>query len=359
MAAQTRSKNRRTALSNPRGLAKKQGLMQGETLLFVRQDKKSLPQASCLFIPKNILYLRRIGDKHDFKPGKDYILAPDSRTLTLPRGSSIPFLDKDKFYAPAGTRGYIPHRWHKPSVSLLNNKKLFHNAQVEIGYEYDGPGWDGYVPEFAGKVLPRTIRRLRRGEPVLISILGDSISAGYDSTQATGMTPGSKGYAWLLAERLSRAYTGKVRVDNQAVGGWTARQGLQYAFKAANAKPNLAIIAFGMNDVSYRNPGRYGVYIAKMIEILRKDNPRVEFILVASMLANPEWKIGNPKMFEQYRDELVKLCGPGIALADMTQLWKDILKRKKWLDLTGNGVNHPNDFGHRLYADTIGGLLIR
>ncbi|MBX7074950.1 MAG: hypothetical protein K1X71_17550 [Pirellulales bacterium] len=28
------------------------------------------------------------------------------------------------------------------------------------------------------------------------------------------------------------------------------------------------------------------------------------------------------------------------------------------LDLTGNGLNHPNDFGHRLYAQTILALLV-
>jgi len=27
--------------------------------------------------------------------------------------------------------------------------------------------------------------------------------------------------------------------------------------------------------------------------------------------------------------------------------------RKTHHDLTGNGINHPNDFGHRLYAQVI------
>ena len=30
-----------------------------------------------------------------------------------------------------------------------------------------------------------------------------------------------------------------------------------------------------------------------------------------------------------------------------------MLKNKHDLDLTGNGLNHPNDFGHRLYAQAI------
>ena len=62
-------------------------------------------------------------------------------------------------------------------------------------------------------------------------------------------------------------------------------------------------------------------------------------------------------MFPQYRDALASLCGKGVALADVTSLWTDLLNRKRYYDVTGNGVNHTNDFGHRLYAQVILGLL--
>ena len=45
-------------------------------------------------------------------------------------------------------------------------------------------------------------------------------------------------------------------------------------------------------------------------------------------------------------------------MADLTTLWGELLERKRDCDLTGNGVNHPNDFGHRVYAQAILGLLI-
>ena len=35
-----------------------------------------------------------------------------------------------------------------------------------------------------------------------------------------------------------------------------------------------------------------------------------------------------------------------------------MLKRKRDSDLTGNGVNHPSDFGHRVYASAILALLV-
>jgi hypothetical protein len=40
-------------------------------------------------------------------------------------------------------------------------------------------------------------------------------------------------------------------------------------------------------------------------------------------------------------------------MANVTATWTAILTRKNDLDLSGNGLNHPNDFGHRIYADVI------
>jgi hypothetical protein len=41
----------------------------------------------------------------------------------------------------------------------------------------------------------------------------------------------------------------------------------------------------------------------------------------------------------------------------VTTLWQRLLQTKRYHDLSGNGVNHPNDFGHRLYARVILHLL--
>jgi acyl-CoA thioesterase I len=47
-----------------------------------------------------------------------------------------------------------------------------------------------------------------------------------------------------------------------------------------------------------------------------------------------------------------------VALADVTSIWGEFLRLKHDWDQTGNGVNHPNDFGHRVYAQVISTLLI-
>ena len=91
---------------------------------------------------------------------------------------------------------------------------------------------------------------------------------------------------------------------------------------------------------------------------LRCGLPEAEFVLVAPMLPNPEWHYPVMARFGEYRDALAGLCRPGVSLADITTMWSDLLARKSVYDLTGNGINHPNDFGHRVYADVLLALLI-
>jgi hypothetical protein len=75
------------------------------------------------------------------------------------------------------------------------------------------------------------------------------------------------------------------------------------------------------------------------------------------MLGNAEWGMPMDE-FPRYRDALKEICGKGVVLADLTAIWREFLKHKSFYDFTGNGVNHPNDFGHCVYAQTILSRLI-
>jgi hypothetical protein len=94
-----------------------------------------------------------------------------------------------------------------------------------------------------------------------------------------------------------------------------------------------------------------------MIALIREKAPEAEFVLVASMLGNRSWIRLQHERFGEYRDALLKLREPGIAVADLTSVWTGFLERKHDWDQTGNGVNHPNDWGHRVYAQVISTLV--
>jgi lysophospholipase L1-like esterase len=144
-----------------------------------------------------------------------------------------------------------------------------------------------------------------------------------------------------------------VRLVNRAVSGWSIANGVADLDKLLAEKPDLLIVAYGMNDVGRRDPQWYFDQTKLLIDNARKADPEIEILLVSTMLGNGEWVHTPRDMFEVYRDELKKLVQPGVALADVTQVWTEMLRQKPDFDLTGNGLNHPNDFGHRLYAQAL------
>ena len=153
-------------------------------------------------------------------------------------------------------------------------------------------------------------------------------------------------------------YDSDVALKNRAVAGWSVSNGVADLDNLLLEKPDLIIVAYGMNDVGRKDPDWYSDQTRMIIERVQSASPETEILLVATMLGNREW-IHTPRdMFPLYRDKLKDLVGTGVALADVTAVWELLCQHKNDLDLTGNGLNHPNDFGHRLYAQTILQLLM-
>jgi lysophospholipase L1-like esterase len=121
--------------------------------------------------------------------------------------------------------------------------------------------------------------------------------------------------------------------------------------------PDLVLIAYGMNDAGFMPVEPFVANTTRILDVIRQRGGGTEVILLASMLGNPEWVYSPVEKFLIFRDGLASLCGPGVALADMTSLWAGLLKVKSYQDISGNGVNHPNDFGHRIHAQVLLDLL--
>jgi lysophospholipase L1-like esterase len=150
-------------------------------------------------------------------------------------------------------------------------------------------------------------------------------------------------------------------MTNFSVGGKDSYWGLTQTEAVAATKPDLVILGFGMNDGSdYTSVTEYYNNMQKMIVEIRETNPNCEFIVLGTMLPNANicWKEGGNSIYgnqEKYLPKLQQLAQEeaGVALADVTTLHKEYLMVKNYRDMTGNNVNHPNDFLMRLYAQTI------
>jgi len=332
--------------------------VEGESVLFIRDSATGEATASVLFPVRKIVNVRNSSRDVTYEEGRDYQWKPESREITLPANSRIISRVPAELRRPAGSQKYkLTHRDGNGEI-LFGSMLEYHNMQTCITYTHAPEDWKPRVPTFSEQSLPRTIRKLRQQSPVSIVLIGDSISAGCNASGWAGEPPFQPSFPGLLQQHLEARYQAKVRMTNPSVSGKDTRWVLSAIDTVVKTQPDLVIVAFGMNDAAGRSAPEYQANTQAVIEKIREKLPDAEFILVASMLGNRNWTRLNHELFPRYRDALAELCEPGIALADMTSLWTEFFKRKHDWDLTGNGVNHPNDFGHRVYAQVLSTLLV-
>jgi acyl-CoA thioesterase I len=319
--------------------------MSGESLFFVDRGD-GVVTATLLFDHADRLSLTSATGDIEFEAGRDYTVDGHGGIVSRPAASRIPFATLDELYPAAD-----------PFV-LVGDGDDFHRRQTAATYVHRRGDWHGYVPRPAAAELARTFQRLAAAQPLTLCITGDSISEGYNASGVTGAPPGQPPFADLVAAGLERAHGSPVTLHNFATSGWTADDGVADVARVAEARPDVVIIAFGMNDAGYAEAPHFAANIDGIMNGVRASAPDAEFVLVSPMLPHPRWAYPVTERFDAYRDALSQLCGTGAALADVTTLWKDLLRRKSVHDLSGNGINHPNDFGHRLYAQVILALMV-
>lgn len=339
----------------------KTGTMTGESVLFIRPENGGKATASLLFAPRKILSVASSDGKTFYREGKDYQHTAGSRDLSLPDGSAIPARTMKELTPPLNSQPFGLVRRDGRGDILFGAAHEYADMQVVVTYEFSGSDWKVPPPRFAERELPNTIRLLRAGVPLKLVLFGDSISAGCNASKWAKTAPYQPAYGELLATGLGRAYRSTVTFRNLSEGGRSAGWGVEHIGVVAAERPDLVILAWGMNDsTGAGDVCSAETFIANLkaqMTAVRKAQPKAEFILVASMLPNKEWRLAHPDIVLQYRDAMRKLVGPGVALADLSAVWEAMLARKPYLDLTGNGVNHPNDFGHRLYAEVLFAML--
>jgi len=290
-------------------------------------------EAHLLFPPDAVLSVTGAAGDIAYVEGADYLIDHEAGRIVRTRGSRMPRVTRE---AVAVAGGALTHGWI-----------------VAVTYTHPADLWSGHVPAYAGARLPRVTRRLRRREGLTICLTGDSISEGYDASGFHRVPPYQPAFGLLVASALEQRYGAPVRLHNLATAGWTAADAFWDTERIAAANPDLVIVAFGMNDACYAEAGEFAANVSALLRRVRDDVTQVEFVVVSPMLPTPECTWVVPARFDQYRGALAELTGDGVVLADVTRLWSELITRKDPHDLSGNGLNHPNDFGHRMYAQTI------
>ncbi len=334
----------KTALGEPFWRAKK---MEGEPILFIQEEGKPVATGRLLFTPSAPPTLTHPDGVMPYVEGQDFVWKPGSDVIELTASSRIPFKTAAQMSPPAGSPNSI-------NGIFFSEGHVFHDLQTQATYEHAGT-WD--LPEAPAQPerLARSLAKLRTRQPLKVVSLGDSITEGYN---ASGFKPAlappyQPNYPHLVANTLAARFGSEVTLTNLGVAGTRADWGLTQVEKVAAEKPDLVLLAFGMN---HGEPAAdFEALMRQLRDAVQTACPEADVVLIAPMTGNP--RAFPAERFCEYREALRRLEGAHVAVADVTTPWLELLKRKSFSDLSGNGYNHPNDFGHRLYAQVVCGLF--
>ena len=196
------------------------------------------------------------------------------------------------------------------------------------------------------------MKKLRSSVPLTILAWGDSVTA-YERWQ--------KMFVNRLKEKMPRAF---ISLVTEAWGGHNTSNYLSeppgsvhnYREKVLAQKPDLIISEFvndaGLNEVQVEE--RYKKFLADFQSI------GAEWIILSPHYVRPDWmgldrqnNIDNdPRPYVKGLREFSQKYN--IALADASvrygRLWRQGIP---YLTLMENNINHPNEFGHSIFADSL------
>ena len=213
--------------------------------------------------------------------------------------------------------------------------------------------------------IPKTLAKLKAGQPVKIVCWGDSVTAGGNASAPELRYVDV--FAAGLRERFPQA---KLDVQNISAGGSSSRQwlfpekfpyrGLQGAANPARfervlaAKPDLVTIEF-VNDA-----GLTPVMVEETYSDILK---RLKTIGAEVILITPHFTMLKMMGFQSMREAekrpyvlaLREFADKhNVALADAAARWEHLWKEGlPYPTLLHNTINHPDDRGHRLFAEEL------
>ena len=227
--------------------------------------------------------------------------------------------------------------------------------------------------------IPKTIAKIKRSEAVRIVCLGDSVTAGGDTSKPEFM------YSEVFRRAIMDRYTWpsphgvpfvSINVINLSYGGSCSSQWLRIGplknyldehpemlgnvkerinfQRVLELKPDLVTVEF-VNDVSFTKVDFEAIYGA-MAEKLKAIG--AEMILITphftalDLMSAKSMRTPETRQYVQFVYEFADKHNIGIADASSrwAHLWKEGIPYTTFLT---NSFNHPDDKGHQMFADEI------
>lgn len=224
------------------------------------------------------------------------------------------------------------------------------------------PAYSGGTP-VAGRLLPKTLAKLREAKPVTIVAFGDSVTCG----GGVGADQ-SLWYQYQFEKLLQNRFTqSQITMLTAGWGGASSKQYLEsprgsehdFIRDVIEPKPDLVTIEF-VNDAYFDEAGTAAHY-ANIVGQLQQNGSEV--ILITPHLVRPDWMQTDTMQFDEDPRPYVRGlrqfgAANGIAVADASAEWCRLWRRGiPYITLLANAINHPDVRGHELFARVLLGLF--
>ena len=256
--------------------------------------------------------------------------------------------------AIAAGETHLGNVWLPGRVEALSADSLF--PILERAY----PEKPKPTPTVAEHLLPKTMRKLRQGEPLRILAWGDSVTVG-------SFVPDPDRNRWqaqFVARLRERFPQAKIELATEAWGGRNTSSYLaeppgsehNYQEKVLGAKPDLVVSEF-VNDAGLKPPQveeRYSKLLADFQKL------GAEWIILTPHYTRPDW-MGFASERQIDADPRPYVAGlrefaprHNVALADASLRWGRLWRQGvPYRTLLLNAINHPDARGMKLFADSL------
>ncbi len=330
------------------------------------------------------------GDGRPFILDKDYRVEPFWGTVGRVEGGAIPadqpvYLDYE--YAPnrldsivsdehgnlslvpgiPGVGSQLPPALREKQVAVANiwvpgkTERLTEEHLFPI--EFGTASQMAAASDMAEHLLPKTLAKLRSGEPLVYVAWGDSVTHG-------GGVDGQGGqwYQQLFVDRLKHRFP-KANITlktaawpgGNSAGYMNAPKGGTYDYQrdVLDPKPDLVSIEF-VND-AYMDEAGVKEHYTRILSDLR--GVGAEVALITPHLVRPDWLKTDTLKFDEDPRPYVKglrqfALENRVALADASKEWCRLWRKGiPYTTLEANSINHPDVRGHMLFADVLMGMF--
>ena len=279
-------------------------------------------------------YQRQNANSKIYLEGIDYIVDYEKGEIQRTINSSIPDYSKHVLYEKKD----------------FDHTKFtdFSNHPYFIWVDYATKNGERLAqPNDQTKYLVNFRKKLESGQPVSIVSYGNSITAGGEASSTAFRFQSV--YGNYLKSIFPQA---NFKIDDVSIPGYSSKQGIEWwDTYIGKTSPDLVLVGWGMNDHNKggNSPEQFRKNLVKLVAMI-KERKNAEVILYSAFPPNDDWHYGSHSMELYAAATKQAALEANCAYVDVYSTWMKVFKRKDQSSLLGNNINHPNDFGHWLYA---------